>query len=55
MAKKSLSKIQIEMNNEAKAGVTQRETKRAKSAAKKAEKEAREMQEFVSAEMEGEV
>ncbi|MEE8599094.1 MAG: hypothetical protein V3S69_06245 [Dehalococcoidales bacterium] len=61
MAKKSLSKIKIELDNaakiscEAKAGVAQRETKRAKTKAVKAAKEAREMSEYIAAEMEGEV
>jgi len=49
MAKKSLSKIQIELNNEMKSGVVQRETKRAKAAAKKAEKVEREAREAVEA------
>ena len=52
MAKKSLSKIQIEMNDDMKAGVTQRQAKRAKSKSKKLEKESRD---FIAAEMEGEV
>jgi len=54
MAKKSLSKIQIELNDNAHAAsVVQRENKRAKTKAVKAKKEAREMSEYIAAEMEG--
>ena len=56
MAKKSLSKIQIELNDNAhNAAIVQRENKRAKSKAVKAKKEAREMSDYIAAEMEGEV
>lgn len=58
MAKKSLSKLQIELNNDA-AAASKAHTanKRAKTKAKKAEALAREdeMSEFIAAEMDGEV
>lgn len=58
MAKKSLSKLQIELNDNAHAAsIVQRENKRAMTKAKKAEAQAREdeMSEFIAAEMEGEI